>query len=60
MAAGEFFVRGGWGEVTDAEGKRLDFSRGRTLRDNKGVVAAPRAVHAQVSEAVKSVLGSKT
>ncbi|KAL9134308.1 MAG: hypothetical protein Q9175_004512 [Cornicularia normoerica] len=58
-AAGDVIVREAGGEVTDALGKRLDFSKGRTLRENKGVVAAPRAVHAQVLEAVKSVLGSK-
>ncbi|CAF9922212.1 hypothetical protein IMSHALPRED_005620 [Imshaugia aleurites] len=58
-AAGEVIVKEAGGEVTDAEGKRLDFSRGRTLKENKGVVAAPRAVHAQVLEVVKSVLGSK-
>lgn len=57
-AAGDVIVREAGGEVTDAEGRRLDFSRGRTLRGNKGVVAAPRAVHAVVLEAVKSVLGS--
>jgi len=32
---------------------------GRTLEKNKGVVAAPAASHAQVVDAVKSVLGSK-
>ncbi|MCJ1455963.1 hypothetical protein MMC28_006320 [Mycoblastus sanguinarius] len=58
-AAGDLIVREAGGEVTDAEGKRLDFSKGRTLKDNKGVVAAPRAVHAQVLDAVKSVLSSK-
>ncbi|KAF6230841.1 hypothetical protein HO173_010957 [Letharia columbiana] len=59
-AAGDVIVREAGGAVTDAEGKRLDFSKGRTLEENKGVVAAPGAVHAQVLEAVKSVLGSKT
>lgn len=58
-AAGDLIVREAGGAVTDAEGRRLDFSRGRTLRGNKGVVAAPGAVHARVLEAVKSVLGSK-
>ncbi|TKA79265.1 3'(2'),5'-bisphosphate nucleotidase [Cryomyces minteri] len=58
-AAGDLIVREAGGEVTDAQGKRLDFGKGRTLRNNKGVVAAPRGVHAQVLEAVKSVLGSK-
>lgn len=58
-AAGDLIVREAGGRVTDAEGKRLDFSKGRTLKANKGVVAAPSAVHGQVLEAVKSVLGSK-
>jgi len=58
-AAGDLIVREAGGEVTDAEGKRLDFGKGRTLRDNKGVVAAPRGVHAQVLDIVKSVLSSK-
>ena len=58
-AAGDVIVREAGGTVTDAEGKRLDFSKGRTLRENKGIVAAPRAVHGQVLEAVRSVLGSK-
>ncbi|MCJ1229511.1 hypothetical protein MMC12_006178 [Toensbergia leucococca] len=58
-AAGDLIVREAGGEVTDIKGKRLDFSKGRTLADNKGVVAAPIAVHAQVLEAVMSVLGSK-
>lgn len=58
-AAGDLIVREAGGEVTDAEGNRLDFSKGRTLKENKGVVAAPRGVHGQVLEAVKSVLGAK-
>ncbi|GAM89804.1 hypothetical protein ANO11243_078430 [Dothideomycetidae sp. 11243] len=58
-AAGDLIVREAGGEVTDAEGKRLDFSRGRTLAENKGVVAAPKQVHGKVLEAVRSVLESK-
>ena len=58
-AAGELIVREAGGQVTDAEGKRLDFGKGRTLKDNKGVVAAPSAVHQQVLEAVKTVLSNK-
>lgn len=59
-AAGDLIVREAGGEVTDVEGKRLDFSIGRTLAANKGVVAAPRASHKQVLEAVKSVLSAKS
>ncbi|KAG8629065.1 hypothetical protein KVT40_002930 [Elsinoe batatas] len=58
-AAGDLIVREAGGQVTDAEGKRLDFSIGRTLAQNKGVVAAPKQVHGEVLQAVMSVLGSK-
>ena len=58
-AAGELIVREAGGQVTDATGRRLDFSKGRTLTENKGVVAAPKAIHEQVLDAVKSVLGAK-
>ena len=58
-AAGDLIVREAGGIVTDAEGKRLDFGVGRTLRNNKGVVAASKALHKEVLEAVKEVLGAK-
>ncbi|KAK5136752.1 hypothetical protein LTR08_002048 [Meristemomyces frigidus] len=58
-AAGDLIVREAGGQVTDVEGKRLDFSHGRTLLENKGVIAAPKEVHARVIEAVKEVLGAK-
>ena len=58
-AAGDLIVREAGGVVTDANGKRLDFSKGRTLKDNKGVVAAPEAIHAKVLDAVQEVLQHK-
>ncbi len=58
-AAGDLIVREAGGLVTDAEGRTLDFGRGRTLQGNKGVVAAPAGVHGVVLEIVKEVLGSK-
>ena len=58
-AAGDLIVREAGGKVTDAEGKPLDFGKGRTLKDNKGVVAAPLTIHQQVLDVVKSVLSSK-
>ncbi|KAL8763286.1 MAG: hypothetical protein Q9184_000842 [Pyrenodesmia sp. 2 TL-2023] len=57
-AAGDLIVREAGGEVTDAEGKRLDFGVGRTLKRNKGVVAAPKGVHETVLKVVKEVLGN--
>lgn len=58
-AAGDLIVREAGGEVTDTLGRRLDFSKGRTLQENKGVVAAPRTVHGRVLEVVKEVLAKK-
>ena len=58
-AAGDLIVREAGGHVTDVEGRRLDFSLGRTLKENKGVIAAPKAVHERVLDAVRSVLDSK-
>ncbi|KAI9787456.1 MAG: hypothetical protein M1816_007504 [Peltula sp. TS41687] len=57
-AAGDLIVREAGGEVTDVDGKRLDFGRGRTLADNKGVIAAPKDIHEQVLLATKEVLES--
>jgi len=58
-AAGDLIVREAGGQVTDSLGRRLDFSKGRTLAENKGVVAAPAAVHGQVLDVVKEVLTKK-
>lgn len=55
-AAGDLIVREAGGQVTDIYGQRLDFSKGRTLSANKGVVAAPKAIQDQVIDAVKFVL----
>lgn len=55
-AAGDLIVREAGGQVTDIYGNRLDFSKGRTLAANKGVVAAPKALQNQVIDAVKVVL----
>lgn len=55
-AAGDLIVRESGGQVTDIHGKRLDFGAGRTLANNKGVVAAPAPVHGQVLAAVQEVL----
>ena len=59
-AAGDLIVREAGGTVTDANGKRLDFGQGRTLKDNKGVVAAPASQHGEVLKVVQSVLAAKS
>jgi 3'(2'), 5'-bisphosphate nucleotidase len=58
-AAGVVIVQEAGGEVTDAWGKPLDFGIGRTLKENKGVVAAPKDVFPKVIEVVKEVLSAK-
>ncbi|CAH0018471.1 unnamed protein product [Clonostachys rhizophaga] len=58
-AAGDLIVREAGGQVTDIHGNRLDFGIGRTLANNKGVVAAPAASHAKVLAAVQEVLNAK-
>lgn len=44
------------GKVSDIYGKPLDFSIGRTLEANKGVVAANSKIFDRVLEAVQKVL----
>ncbi|OAG34571.1 3'(2'),5'-bisphosphate nucleotidase [Fonsecaea monophora] len=58
-AAGDLIVREAGGQVTDVTGKRLNFSLGRTLLENKGVIATPANVHAEVLKAVQEVLAAK-
>lgn len=58
-AAGDLIVREAGGAVTDIQGNRLDFGVGRTLANNKGVIAAPAGVHEQVLAVVQEVLNNK-
>ncbi|MEZ6242485.1 MAG: 3'(2'),5'-bisphosphate nucleotidase [Phycisphaerales bacterium] len=41
--------------VTDMRGHSLDFSHGRGLEKNKGIICAPPRVHAWVIEAIKAL-----
>ena len=55
-AAGAIIVEEAGGRVTDMHGRPLDFSLGRTLDGNQGIVATNGLLHDQVLEAIKSVL----
>lgn len=55
-AAGALLIEEAGGKVTDTRGLPLDFSRGRTLAANVGVVATNGPLHDRVVEAVKAVL----
>ncbi|MFP4222444.1 MAG: 3'(2'),5'-bisphosphate nucleotidase [Phycisphaeraceae bacterium] len=54
-AAGAIVVEEAGGKVTDIEGKPLDFSRGRKLENNRGVIATNGPIHDAVLEAVGAV-----
>jgi 3'(2'), 5'-bisphosphate nucleotidase len=56
-AAGSIVITEAGGRVTDVRGADLDFSLGRTLRDNLGVIVTNGAVHDRVVAAVIDVLG---
>ena len=47
------------GIVSDVHGLPLDFTLGRTLKKNKGIVAAEREAHPKVLQAVKQALEEK-
>jgi 3'(2'), 5'-bisphosphate nucleotidase len=55
-AAGAIVVTEAGGRVTDVNGKDLDFSLGRTLEKNKGVIVTNGRLHDRVIAAVKVVL----
>ncbi|KAG0231416.1 hypothetical protein BGW42_000243 [Actinomortierella wolfii] len=57
-ASGSLLVAEAGGIVSDVRGNPLDFSQGRTLKNNSGVVAAHAKIHSQVIEAVQQTLSS--
>ena len=52
-AAGALLVEEAGGRVSDVSGAALDFSAGRTLRRNRGVVATNGALHPRALEALR-------
>lgn len=56
-AAGWMVVTEAGGCVTDIHGKPLDFGKGQTLKNNKGVVATNGEFHDKVIAAIREVLG---
>lgn len=55
-AAGWRVIKEAGGEVTDVRGEQLDFTTGRTLANNLGVVGTNGRLHQQVIAAVRQVL----
>jgi 3'(2'), 5'-bisphosphate nucleotidase len=58
-AAGVLLVEEAGGRVTDVDGRPLDFSRGRTLSANRGVIASNGRIHEAVLTAARDVLAQK-
>ncbi|MEO0716668.1 MAG: 3'(2'),5'-bisphosphate nucleotidase [Planctomycetota bacterium] len=55
QAAGSLVVEEAGGRVTDLDGKPLDFSRGRTLAENRGVVATNGHLHDAALAALRQI-----
>jgi len=55
-AGGALIVEEAGGRVTDVEGKPLDFTRGRELSANRGVIVSNGLLHDRVLAAVKQAL----
>jgi len=55
QAAGSLVVEEAGGKITDLDGKQLDFRHGRTLAQNRGVVASNGYLHDTILQAVKKI-----
>ena len=58
QAAGTLVIEEAGGTVTDMHGKPLDFTTGRKLLNNQGVVASNGVLHQQVLQAIAETQGS--
>ena len=54
QAAGSIVIEEAGGRITDLDGKPLDFSHGRTLAKNRGIVATNGHLHDAVLEGAAS------
>ena len=54
-AAGAIIMSEAGGVVTDSTGKKLDFSKGRILNNETGIVAAPPKLHKKLIESIKAL-----
>jgi 3'(2'), 5'-bisphosphate nucleotidase len=55
QAAGSLVLEEAGGCITDLDGKRLDFTTGRTLAHNRGVLASNGTLHAPALDALKQI-----
>ncbi len=57
QAAGSLVAEEAGGMITDLDGKPLDFTQGRTLAKNRGVLASNTLLHEAALKAIKAVKG---
>jgi len=55
QAAGSIVVEEAGGRITDLQGRPLDFSQGRTLADNRGVLATNGLIHGELLDGLKRI-----
>lgn len=55
QAAGSVVIEEAGGQVTDLDGKPLDFTAGRTLANNRGVLASNGLLHADALQALRAI-----
>ncbi len=58
-AAGSLIVEEAGGWVSDIDGKKLDFSAGKTLSHNRGILASNGRVHSRVLEIISEITAEK-
>jgi 3'(2'), 5'-bisphosphate nucleotidase len=55
QAAGSLIVEEAGGQVSDLDGKTLDFTAGRTLFNNRGILATNSCLHEEAIQALRSI-----
>lgn len=55
QAAGSLIVEEAGGQVSDLHGQPLDFSAGRTLKNNRGILASNQRLHQPALDALQAV-----
>lgn len=58
-AAGAALIMAGGGKVTDIDGSPLDFTTGRVMTNNQGMIVSNGAIHERVLDAVGRVLAEE-
>jgi 3'(2'), 5'-bisphosphate nucleotidase len=56
QAAGSLILEEAGGQITDLDGNRLDFTTGRALRHNRGILASNGLLHSVALQALKSIM----